>query len=240
MIIGSGKSTPLCASQYDDEPCPKLAVHFPCGVPVCGDHLDALTRELTDMMGSRTVRTITVNRGVTAVVYYIGRPDTQTVKIGTTTNLPNRFHNHQTGRGRLVLLAAEPGHYELERARHVQFARWLVSGEKEWFYKAPEIMEHVNALRAQHGDPWIVAQSHGLVRKHKAPPADPSTSTSRARPRPRPNESWASNGNPRWTDVAAKVMRMAAASEPDSVIAESLGLDVSEVHLIISECTART
>lgn len=239
MIIGSGKTTPICAAQHDDDPCPRLAAHFPCGVPVCGEHLDALTNELTDLMGSRTVRTITVNRNITAVVYYMGRPDTQTVKIGTSTNLTGRFRTLRNTHRRLVVLAAEPGHYGLERSRHVQFARWLVEGEKEWFYKAPEIMEHVNALRAKHGDPWAVAASHGLPAASKKPEAKPEAKPSRRMPKPRVNKSWVQPDRPRWADMAAEVMRLAAASQPDELIARSLGVDVGEVHRIISECRAR-
>ena len=90
-----------------------------------------------------------------AVVYYLGDPDTQLVKIGTTKKLRTRVRKiRDRGRPRVLLLATEPGWYALERLRHKEYARWNVdlgTGEREWFTKAPLLMRHITETRYRHG-----------------------------------------------------------------------------------------
>lgn len=86
------------------------------------------------------------------VVYYARRGSL--IKIGTTVKL----------RPRLValkikeLLAVEPGHYDLEKQRHDQFAALQIvlkrrGKHNEWFLPGKALTEFTQALRAAHGLP---------------------------------------------------------------------------------------
>ena len=103
-----------------------------------------------------------------SVVYYLGDPDTQLVKIGTSTALRSRIQTISVCRPRLLLLATEPGTYPLERRRHRQFKTLnqpLSNGETEWFRKAPMLMDHIGDLRRDYGiisagrpvESWMIA-----------------------------------------------------------------------------------
>jgi hypothetical protein len=91
------------------------------------------------------------------VVYYMGDPASQTVKIGTSTNFRKRLIGIRAKFPDIVLLAVEPGHFTLESLRHDQFSelRIVQRGQREWFRKAPELMDHVNEIRRQYGDPKL-------------------------------------------------------------------------------------
>lgn len=89
------------------------------------------------------------------VVYY-ARLGANHIKIGTTGDL----------RARMValrvvndsnLLAAEPGSYDLERQRHEQFKKWRYQRRKEDFGEAPDLLEHIRQVRADHGPPYDLA-----------------------------------------------------------------------------------
>jgi len=91
---------------------------------------------------------------VQAVVYYIGNPDTQLIKIGTTTRLRQRMYDLTYRRPNLLVLATEPGTYPLETRRKRQFRSLnepLPNGETEWFRKAPLLMQHVGETRLKYG-----------------------------------------------------------------------------------------
>lgn len=79
------------------------------------------------------------------VVYYIQKDNR--VKIGTSTNLPNRLAvlSHDK------LLVVEPGSLELERERHQQFDALALGGE--WFRMGEPLVSHIQGLREEHGDP---------------------------------------------------------------------------------------
>ena len=55
------------------------------------------------------------------------------------------------------LLAAEPGGFALEHERHDQFRKWRYHRRKEDFGEAPELLDHIKTLRAEHGDPYELA-----------------------------------------------------------------------------------
>lgn len=98
--------------------------------------------------------TLEVVTGIDAVVYYVGDPDSQLVKIGTSTALKRRLSSFRRARPRALLLATEPGTYPLERSRKYQFRASqepLASGETEWFRKTPYLMAHIGDLRLEHG-----------------------------------------------------------------------------------------
>lgn len=93
---------------------------------------------------------------IPAVVYYIGDPDTQLVKIGATTRLHQRFGQLALVRPKIKLLCVEPGYKDMERQRHQQFRDSRVKGRsgREWFYRNDKLMAHIASLRQAHGDPW--------------------------------------------------------------------------------------
>ena len=81
------------------------------------------------------------------VVYYIIWADR--IKIGTTTNLPNRMESVYHDE----ILAIEPGDAQLESRRHAQFAEYKIHGQREWFSAAPGLRFFANTLRDTHGEP---------------------------------------------------------------------------------------
>ncbi len=90
-----------------------------------------------------------------SVVYYLGDPASQLVKIGTTTKLRQRLRTiRQRGWPRAVILATEPGGHAEEHVRHLEFRRFraeLGTTEREWFYKDVLLMKHVNETRHRYG-----------------------------------------------------------------------------------------
>jgi hypothetical protein len=90
------------------------------------------------------------------VVYY-ARLGANHIKIGTTADLPRRMVELRVVNAS-NLLAAEPGGYDLERQRHQQFRKWRYSKRKEDFGEG-DLLAHIKALRAQHGDPYTLAAS---------------------------------------------------------------------------------
>lgn len=76
-----------------------------------------------------------------SVVYYMRISDR--VKIGTTTDLKQRTQSINPEE----LLATEPGGYELEQRRHLQFERLHSHGE--WFRYGQELKDHVLEITSQ-------------------------------------------------------------------------------------------
>lgn len=85
------------------------------------------------------------------VVYYLrfaGR-----IKIGTSTDLPNRVLSIPHDE----VLAVEQGSYAAETDRHAEFADSLIPGHKEWFNPSPALVSHINHLRRENGEPMAAA-----------------------------------------------------------------------------------
>jgi hypothetical protein len=100
--------------------------------------------------------------GLPSFVYYVGDPDSQLIKIGTSTGINTRLSAIRKRRPGALLLAAEPGSYSAESLRHREFAeirKPLATGEREWFRKEPLLMRHVNEVRAKYGIPESVRSS---------------------------------------------------------------------------------
>lgn len=76
------------------------------------------------------------------VVYYIRFGDR--IKIGTTGDLRGRMsalpHDE--------VLAIERGDRDLERERHGQFAHLRLTPRGEWFRTAPDLLAHIDTLKA--------------------------------------------------------------------------------------------
>lgn len=78
-----------------------------------------------------------------AVVYYIRFQDL--VKIGTTVALTSRLNSIPHDE----VLVTEPGHFELEKLRHEQFAHLRHRPRGEWFRYEPDLRAHVEELQAR-------------------------------------------------------------------------------------------
>lgn len=72
------------------------------------------------------------------------------IKIGYSAVLWQRIK--QLRLARMAVLAIEPGYMELEKLRHRQFAR-LRHGRSEDFDPAPDLLSHVEMIRAHYGAP---------------------------------------------------------------------------------------
>jgi hypothetical protein len=81
------------------------------------------------------------------VVYYLRADDR--IKIGTSANPRTRLAQLSFDE----LLAFERGTRTLEQRRHAQFAEHRF-GRGEWFNAHPELLAHIDALRAGVDDPW--------------------------------------------------------------------------------------
>lgn len=120
------------------------------GLTFCLGHYQSLFRNAGCVLDERRAR----KRG--PVVYYLGDPPTQLVKIGTTMRLPARFRELSRVRPELKLLAVEPGSRILESRRHHEFRHHQarVPGEVEWFHKVDRLMAHITRVRLTFGDPF--------------------------------------------------------------------------------------
>lgn len=121
-------------------------------VPLCRLHLWKLTRALLTGGDRQPAHNW--------VVYYLGDPHKQLVKIGTSGVLPARISELRRHYPGAMLLATELGGRDQERARHEQFASLRTTstsdvfpcgGDTEWFRKEPELMDHIGRVRLQHG-----------------------------------------------------------------------------------------
>lgn len=140
--------------------CPWAPSEFVNGLALCREHvsvgIEATFRARDNAPTPEMLRRYARSRKtmVAAVVYYIGDPANQLVKIGTSTDLAARMTALRYRRPNLLLLATEPGTYPAERDRKSRFADFrarLRTGETEWFHKSPELMTHINLMRVNHG-----------------------------------------------------------------------------------------
>lgn len=88
-----------------------------------------------------------------SLVYYVRLPGDR-IKIGTTTNLTARLVGLRVKASEV--LATEPGNEVRERLRHKQFRHLRIGGPRtEDFRPAPELLSHIDAVRATWGEPTI-------------------------------------------------------------------------------------
>jgi hypothetical protein len=80
------------------------------------------------------------------VVYYIRRLD-GAIKVGHSADLETRIRDLSRGHGHLVLLATEPGGWDLEQQRHRDFAGSRI-GLREWFRPHDVLLRHIEGLVA--------------------------------------------------------------------------------------------
>lgn len=80
------------------------------------------------------------------VVYYARFGDL--IKIGTTNDLRTRMIAIKPD----CVLASEPGSYEVEHARHRQFARSKAPAGREMFYETEDLTAHIRNLQMTAAD----------------------------------------------------------------------------------------
>jgi hypothetical protein len=76
------------------------------------------------------------------VVYFLRDHEEPIVKIGTTTNLNNRFRKSAG-----TILGYVPGSYDLERELHERFKADRLTGT-EWFHETPDLMSYIEQVIA--------------------------------------------------------------------------------------------
>ncbi len=106
-----------------------------------------------------------------SIVYYIRRGDL--IKIGRTTRPRKRFEDLLPD----AILAVEPGGAQMETIRHRQFLA-ARRGNSEYFTQSPELLAHIEVIRADHGEPdpsWRTTENVGrsLVATKAATPTLP-------------------------------------------------------------------
>lgn len=100
-------------------------------------------------------------RNSDGIVYYILR--SELIKIGTTTQPMRRFASLMPD----AVLAIEPGDVQLEKIRHEQFTDMRDPNVgNEYFHPRAPLIEHIRALREEHGVPSIPHAS--LISREKA------------------------------------------------------------------------
>jgi hypothetical protein len=90
-------------------------------------------------------------------VYYVRIHDH--VKIGYSINMRQRLGALRVNDD--ALLATEPGGREVEAMRHQQFAAERV-GRREDFNPSRRLLAHIEAVKAEHGDPKITSWRNGF------------------------------------------------------------------------------
>jgi hypothetical protein len=111
-------------------------------VPVDNRGLDRLRRE------KEQAQIVERQRGDSlGFVYYVRIGDR--IKIGFSTDVKKRMRSYPP---RSELLAVEPGDFDVERKRHLQFQGSRADG-REWFTPTQDILDHCNSLIIKHGSP---------------------------------------------------------------------------------------
>ena len=125
-------------------PSPCLACGSRLGVKYPSGWLCAICEwKLGEIVDPELASTVRVD-----VVYYLRFGDQ--IKIGTSSNPRQRLASLRYNE----LLAFERGGRMLEQRRHKQFATHRL-GRSEWFADHPDLIEHIDILRAGSTDPWL-------------------------------------------------------------------------------------
>jgi hypothetical protein len=97
------------------------------------------------------------------------------IKIGWTSDLTKRMKGYPPDS---ILMAVEPGSRQDETRRHRQFANNRTHG-REWYTMSPSLMHHIDAVKAEHGEPEPVtfsAQPVGIPQPRQRQPIGRSAS----------------------------------------------------------------
>lgn len=88
-----------------------------------------------------------LRQGRDGFVYYLRVGER--IKVGYSADVKRRMRQYPPTS---QLLAVEPGDLALERSRHQQFAGSRADG-REWFHPTVDLLEHVEQLVTEHGEP---------------------------------------------------------------------------------------
>lgn len=122
------------------------------------DFIDLCSQHLMRAIGQHQVRANKEARALyaarqqvarDAAVYYVQRGD-GLIKIGFTTNWQQRFPSLKREHGPLDLLATHKGGRRAEGVQHERFKEHRVVGE--WFYPAPELLDHIARISARRAE----------------------------------------------------------------------------------------
>lgn len=138
-----------CAGWTQGRRCSGDVAFVSASIPLCDVHVAQVGADLQTYQ----------SRLVSMVVYYLGDPVSQKIKIGTTRNLVSRISTHRSQFPGALLLATEPGDIEQERRRHREFRQLRVPPGREWFRRVPVLMEHVGAIRKK----WGILSTGGVL-----------------------------------------------------------------------------
>lgn len=122
--------------------CNRLGEEVIVGLRLCDMHMNELVEFQRNSLFTPFGR---------SVVYYVSWPAVSQVKIGTTTNIRLRLKALNRASKPARLLAAEPGHYYLEKRRHREFSSSALGGEL--FTWTPRLAEHIAGIRETTG--WV-------------------------------------------------------------------------------------
>lgn len=156
----------ICTIQQRSGRFCEAPAHPDAPYPICGRHLAAL--------GAFAIETARVserrNGAPGSLVYYVRIQDF--IKIGRSTNVAKRIRDFRLPP--TALLAVEPGGPDIENERHQQFAHLNdgSNGFREHFTLKKDLVDHVNALRAEYGVPNLTKidrYQRSSLRIEKAP-----------------------------------------------------------------------
>jgi hypothetical protein len=145
-IAMDSKGRDCRASAVEGAPFPICLKHLRAAFVFYADYLEtnpAPTPEIVADVARMPVRNYPTPCPRESLVYYVAIGSH--VKIGFTTAFADRMTSLQPDE----ILATEPGDSTLERERHSQFSRFRAPKGREYFYPAPELMAHIEMLRAQ-------------------------------------------------------------------------------------------
>lgn len=130
-----------------------LAEMRDAGIEITGDVMDQAVKlgrarwaKEPERTGPPPIAKTYLRRTGNAIVYYVQRGPL--VKIGTTGDPHKRFAALLPD----AILAYEPGGEAVERSRHRQF-RHIRTGAGEHFLPNDELRDHIDRIRAEHGEP---------------------------------------------------------------------------------------
>lgn len=170
VIVATATPARGCAGYNEGKPCDSTRLVRELPIDLCethaGEFMRALYRavtgtecdgeeledEIADTVMAWHERLVLAGARpqVESYVYYLRFSDR--IKIGTTADWSHRLAG---GVPYDEVLAREPGSYELERFRKLQFRHLRIRGE--WFRPETELLEHIAVVRESHADLQVAA-----------------------------------------------------------------------------------
>lgn len=145
-------------------------------LPICGEHAWELAQHYRSILTeqarlearkldakAKDIRAAQRGDGEPSLVYYARIGDY--IKIGFSTRLRSRLNSLRVDE----LMAVEPGGYDLEQMRHVEFDADRIDLRRENFRPSDHLLEHIAAIRTQHDLPhWAkLPRTSAITRRTK-------------------------------------------------------------------------